>query len=165
MKLNIRQMEEKDIEAVQEVATTSWHTTYQGIIPIEIQDAFLAGAYSKKMLIRRLKGSHFFIAVVDGKVIGFANYAPVTDKGTMELAAIYVLPAYQGGGIGSALLEAGRVISEGAEIIIHVEKENTIGRRFYERKGFKALEEFTENFSGHFLQTIRMVLYPHKVQS
>ncbi|WP_077296981.1 GNAT family N-acetyltransferase [Virgibacillus pantothenticus] len=165
MNFNIRKMEEADIEAVQEVATTSWHTTYDGIIPIEIQDTFLVGAYSKEMLIRRLEGSHFFIAVVDGKVIGFANYAPVTDKGTMELAAIYVLPDYQGVGIGSALLEAGIAISEGAEIYINVEKENTIGRRFYERKGFKVVEEFTENFAGHLLQTIRMVLYPHRVQS
>lgn len=42
---------------------------------------------------------------------------------------------------------------------IHVEAENEKGKRFYEAKGFAALEQFEEDFEGHMLQTVRMVLY------
>ncbi|WP_121640245.1 GNAT family N-acetyltransferase [Virgibacillus sp. Bac330] len=158
MNFSIRKMEEADIEFVQQVAVTSWHATYEGIIPKGTRDTFLAGAYSKDMLLRRLKRSHFFVAVVDAKVIGFANFSPVTDKGTMELAAIYILPEYQGLGVGTALLEAGKQINRNAAIYIQVEKENKQGTRFYEHKGFKKVEEFTEDFAGQQLQTVRMVL-------
>ncbi len=36
-----------------------------------------------------------------------------------------------------------------------MKKENA----FYEAKGFAELEQFEEDFEGHMMQTVRMVLY------
>lgn len=156
----IRQMTEKDIEAVQQVARKSWHTTYQGIIPMSIQEEFLTRAYSKEMLAKRLMFSHLFVAELDGKVVGFANYSPMTEQGVAELNAIYLLPDYQAMGIGTALLKAGLDFLKEVNIIyLNVEQDNEIGKRFYKRKGFNIVEKFTEDFSGHKLNTIRMALY------
>ena len=40
----IRNMTEQDVLAVQQVATETWHTTYEGIMPRPIQDVFLQQA-------------------------------------------------------------------------------------------------------------------------
>ena len=155
----IRKMKEEDIKQVQLVAKTSWNYTYDGIIPLEIQENFSKSAYNDEMMHRRLERTIIFIAEVDEKTVGFANYSPVKDEGKVELAAIYLYPEYQGKGLGTSLLEEGINNLEGVnEIFINVEKENKIGSTFYEAKGFKVVSEFDDDFDGHILKTVRMVL-------
>jgi GNAT superfamily N-acetyltransferase len=156
----IREMKQEDIRAVQSVAKIAWHDTYEGIIPREIQDSFLDEAYSDEKMKYRLKNTHLFVAEEEGEVIGFANFSPIRLQNEAELGAIYLLPEQQGKGIGSALLQKGITTLKGIrKMYIHVEAENEKGKRFYEAKGFAALEQFDEDFEGHMLQTVRMVLY------
>ncbi|MFB4163544.1 hypothetical protein ACE1TI_06790 [Alteribacillus sp. JSM 102045] len=54
MKAKIRPMVEADIKNVQHVAWTSWHDTYEGLIPEEVQDHFLTNAYSDERMKQRL---------------------------------------------------------------------------------------------------------------
>ncbi|WID97898.1 GNAT family N-acetyltransferase [Bosea vestrisii] len=51
---------------------------------------------------------------------------------------LYVLPAYQGQGVGSALLEIAR--DRYPELNLWTFQRNAIARRFYERQGFVAAE-------------------------
>lgn len=44
------------------------------------------------------------------------------------------------------------------EVYLDVEKDNTIGTNFYKAKGFKIVDEYDDNFDGHILKTVRMVL-------
>lgn len=155
----IRKMKKKDIYQVQDVAWRTWHATYKDIIPLQIQDNFLKAAYSHKMMKSRLKNTHIFVSEVGGKVIGFANYSPVSDEGRLELAALYLYPDYQGNGVGSALLNAGIEQLKGVkEVTLSVEKNNVIGTTFYEAKGFEVTEELDDDFEGHMLKTVRMAL-------
>jgi ribosomal protein S18 acetylase RimI-like enzyme len=155
----IRSMEKKDIEQVQQVAKTSWNHTYEGIIPGQIQESFLKSAYNYGMMQKRLEGSFMFVSEVDGKVVGFANFSPVKAYGVIELAAIYIEPEYQGKGIGTGLLQEGIKQIDGIkEIFINVEKENDVGLTFYKAKGFVVVSEFDDDFDGHILKTVRMVL-------
>lgn len=155
----IRKMKEEDIKQVQSVAKDSWHATYEGIIPLTIQDRFLAEAYNDDMMQRRLAHSLIFVAEVDGTVVGFANYGKVNEQKEAELAAVYILPAYQGLGIGSAFLQAGiEAIDNVQKIIVEVEKENDIGKGFYLAKGFHIIAEYDNPFEGHPLKTIRLQL-------
>lgn len=159
MDLFIRKMVREDIEQVQAVARESWHATYEGIIPLTVQNNFLDNAYSDTMMERRLAHSLVFVAEVGDQLVGFANYAKANDQGKVELAAIYISPENQGIGIGTALLKAGIEEIKGIERIwIDVVKENTIGRNFYKAKGFQIVKEFEDDFDGHLLQTIRMRL-------
>jgi ribosomal protein S18 acetylase RimI-like enzyme len=152
-------MKKKDISLVQKVARTSWYTTYEGIIPREVQESFLNIAYNDEMLKKRLKQSSMFVAEIDGKLVGFANFSPVNQEGMTELIAIYLHPDYQGKGIGTALLEEGIQRLRGVqEIHINVEKNNSIGMNFYKAKGFAVASEFDDDFEGHILKTVRMVL-------
>ncbi|HDR7611732.1 TPA: GNAT family N-acetyltransferase [Bacillus mycoides] len=156
----IREMKQEDIYAVQSVAKIAWHDTYEGIIPRVIQDNFLNEAYSDEKMKYRLENTHLFVAEEEGEVIGFANFSPIRLQNEAELGAIYLLPDQQGKGIGTALLQKGITTLKGIrKMYIHVEAENEKGKRFYEAKGFAALEQFEEDFEGHLMQTIRMVLY------
>jgi len=158
MNYSVHRMTHGDIKQVQSVAKNSWNSTYEGIIPQEIQDSFLKTAYSDEMMLRRYQNSIVLVAKYDEKVIGFANFTKVNSDGISELAAIYLLAPYQGKGIGSSLLQEGISILAGVkEIFINVEKDNIVGRNFYEAKGFTTVNELDENFNGHILKTVRMV--------
>jgi ribosomal protein S18 acetylase RimI-like enzyme len=160
MKYSIRKAEMNDIKFVQHVAKVSWNSTYKGIIPDEIQENFLTAAYSEDMMERRIKNSLFLVAVAGEEIIGFANFSPVREEGEVELGAIYLLPDYQGNAIGTALLQEGIHLLEGVrKVFINVEKENEIGKNFYRAKGFQVFSEFDDDFDGHILKTIRMVLH------
>ncbi|MDW0109698.1 GNAT family N-acetyltransferase [Sporosarcina aquimarina] len=153
----IRAMTIKDTTQVQQVAAASWHATYDGIIPLNIQNQFLKNAYSESMMARRIANSIVIVAEQQGKVVGFANFTQVDQAGESELAAIYLLPEAQGQGLGTALLLKGFEQLSGVKtIVLTVEKENEIGKTFYEAKGFHVMDEFEEDFDGHKLQSIRM---------
>lgn len=62
MSFLIREMVKSDIKHVQDVAKHSWHSTYDGIIPRDVQDNFLNLAYSDDMMEKRVKGSYVFVA-------------------------------------------------------------------------------------------------------
>lgn len=159
MNFIIREMDTEDTKQVQDVAKATWNATYEGIIPVNVQDNFLKSAYNDEMMKRRLEQSHLFVAVYDKQIVGFANFSPVDEEEKAELGAIYIYPEFQGKGIGSALLQKGiNDLGDVKEIYINVEKENKIGKTFYEAKGFQIVDEFDDNFDGHILKTIRMVL-------
>lgn len=159
MSLLIRKMKKEDTAIVQDVAVKSWNATYEGIIPAETQENFLNTAYSDEMMERRLNNSLLLVAEAEHNIVGFANYSPVNNEGKAELGAIYIYPEYQGAGIGTALLQEGiKHLNDVKEIYINVERENKIGKSFYEAKGFVTVGEFDDDFDGHILKTVRMVL-------
>ena len=68
-------------------------------------------------------------------------------------------PDRQGEGIGSALVQKGiEKLGNVKEVMVEVEKENLVGKRFYEAKGFEIVKEYDDDFYGHILNTIQLVL-------
>jgi ribosomal protein S18 acetylase RimI-like enzyme len=158
MNIIIRKMHYEDTKPVQSIAKTTWNATYEGIIPLEVQNNFLKSNYSDESMIQRIERSIVYVAEVEGKVVGFANYSTVRDGGKVELAAIYLYPEFQGKGIGTALIQqAVKELKGIKEIYINVEKDNKIGMNFYEAKGFEIVKESDLEFDGHILKQVRMV--------
>ncbi|EGA90230.1 hypothetical protein GPDM_06790 [Planococcus donghaensis MPA1U2] len=159
MEFLVRRMQEGDIKKVQDIAKKTWNSTYEGIIPLDVQENFLSSAYNDNRMHQRMEKSIILVANISGKVVGFANFSRVNDDGIVGLAAIYIYPEYQGQGIGSALLEQGIKELHGVkEIFVDVEKDNLSGVKFYEAKAFEVVREFDDDFDGHILKTIEMVL-------
>lgn len=151
-------MKQDDIAAVQQIAKISWHDTYEGIIPAEIQDLFIERAYSNAMMMKRLEKTSVYVAIHDNEIIGFANFTRVDEDGDAELTAIYLLPSHQHLGYGKQLLNEGlQHIQDAQQLFVYVESENQKGRTFYERSNFTCVEEFDEFFEGHPLSTAKYV--------
>lgn len=159
MEIHIRKMEKRDIRGVQAVAKASWESTYDKIIPSDVQERFLQSAYNEGMMLKRMEISSLYVAETNEEIIGFANFSAVKQNGDSELGAIYLLPEYQGVGIGTALLQQGLQNLDGAKVLfISVEKENAVGIDFYLARGFQMQHEFEDDLNGHISQMIRMSL-------
>lgn len=158
MNITIRKMHYEDTKKVQSLAKTTWNATYEGIIPLEVQNNFLNLYYSDESMKQRIERSIVFVAEVEGKVVGFANYSTVREGGKVELAAIYIYPEFQSKGIGTALIQqAVKELKGIKEIYINVERDNKNGMNFYKAKGFKIVKESDVEFDGHILKQVRMV--------
>ncbi|QYA32990.2 GNAT family N-acetyltransferase [Macrococcus psychrotolerans] len=152
-------MTEDDIPKIQHIAKLSWHDTYEGIIPLHIQDNFLEMAYSSSMLEKRLALTKMYVAEFEDQVVGFANFSKPDENGIAELAAIYLLPDYQNLRIGSTLIKHGISQMEGIKFIdVVVEKENKVGYNFYKKFGFLVQDEFEDDFDSHILKSVKMRL-------
>jgi ribosomal protein S18 acetylase RimI-like enzyme len=155
--ITIRPVKHNDVEAIEAVALSSWKHTYGAIYPESVIEQFVSNAYSLERLLaaieRDSQRSHKqFLVATDGngKIIAFAQVARLPDNhSSFELLRIYSLPNVQGSGVGIALLN---YIFESIPMIDElnawVEQENYIGRRFYERHGFKVTDQKEEDFYG-----------------
>jgi ribosomal protein S18 acetylase RimI-like enzyme len=80
-----------------------------------------------------LPGSEVYIAEADGRSVGFVAL------GAEVLEHLYVSPAFQGRGVGSALLACAKELRP-AGFRLWVFQRNERARRFYERHGLRLVE-------------------------
>lgn len=81
---------------------------------------------------------------------GASNIGRV-DEGEFFISNIAAVPAFQGRGVGAALLNdaAQRARSRGANaLVLEVKESNRRAVRFYEKHGFEIDSEFTTNING-----------------
>ena len=137
-----------DTTAIENIARHTWQSTYSGIILPENQELLLGRNYAPNALENAIlqKDSWFFVASVQSALVGFAQFIMRDGQSKSgELSRIYVLSEFQRFGAGGLLLRQGLVslAKEGVErLYVVVEKDNLIGRQFYEKKGFHWVREF-----------------------
>lgn len=149
-----------DIDIIRKIATESWHSTYEGIIPIEIQNKFLNKFYSEEFLIRRINKSDFSVVLCEDCIVGFINFFIHHEDKTALLTALYLLPQFQNQGLGTLLFnEYLKEYKQSIrEINVEVEKENISAINFYKKNNFVIEEEYTDDFFDFPLKTIKMKL-------
>ena len=79
-----------------------------------------------------LPGFRVRVAEREGQVVGYAALTP----GFLE--ALYIMPASQGHGIGSRLLDEAKAGSA-TQLRLYTFQRNTRARQFYEARGFRAV--------------------------
>ena len=87
-----------------------------------------------------LPASETFVYEMDGRVIGFLSLIG------NEVGAIFVDPDLHGRGVGRALMDEAR--SRRPYLELGVFEANHVGRRFYERYGFRLIERRIEEATG-----------------
>ncbi|NJP39172.1 GNAT family N-acetyltransferase [Alkalicoccus luteus] len=153
-----RRAVKEDINDIQDIAVQSWHDTYEGLIPREIQDAFLNKAYSYERMEERLEKNNVFVCEKSGHVIGFTSFFHESDT-SAEVSAIYVLPGAQREGVGSSLMKhIWAHMQNVEELYVDVEAGNEKAENFYAMLGFTVMQEFDEVFEGHTMRTKRLRL-------
>lgn len=135
----IRPATSADLPAVEDVARRTWRESYRGQIAEDAIEQFLSENYSVSVLERVLESpaATLLVAASIDSVVGYVTAGH--DNG--EIFAIYVLPDWQGEGVGRRLWQAAMaVLGDFGHATCHlwVLEENTSARGFYERQGGKA---------------------------
>ena len=144
--VRIRSWKTDDLETIRSITWTTWVNAYGSFIPEVDLRSYFDRAYTVQELGRLLASPVFrgLLADVDGCAAGYAKISFAGEEKRCYLASLYVLPAFQGKGIGSLLLqEAERhALAFGVqEIWLGVMVQNTLTLRWYERIGFTFVEE------------------------
>lgn len=140
-RLVIRPLEERDLEEKTRLALRTWHETYdEGLIPRAWSNEHLS--YDQLLAFQQRRGlDSWLVAETDGELVGFASYdaeaRPSADRpGMSELSSIYVLRAWQGRGVGRALMEEALARCPHDQVVVYVVEGNERAIGFYERMGF-----------------------------
>ncbi|WP_207428520.1 GNAT family N-acetyltransferase [Pedobacter sp. SYSU D00535] len=132
-----------DIPSIHHLAHQIWWATYAEILSAEQIEFMLHDMYSSEALQNQMTGGIQFIVAEKTEPLGFAGYSPATEGSATKIHKLYISPAQQGKGVGSALiryiLEETKKI-EGSSLELNVNRNNP-ALQFYLKKGFQIKEE------------------------
>jgi ribosomal protein S18 acetylase RimI-like enzyme len=146
MDVIIRQWRREDLESVQRVTWETWIATYLSFIPEKDLRTYFDLHYNLEAL-SKLFHSEFVngcVAVVEGTVAGYAKTKLNREENRFYISSLYVLPSYQGQGLGMKLLRA----AEECAMSYHVDRvwlgvmaQNIGALAWYRKIGFDFVEE------------------------
>jgi diamine N-acetyltransferase len=132
----------RDINAIQNIAYTTWPSAYKRVITSEQIEYMLEKMYSQDVLENQFyEGTQFLVAEVDDEIVGFASYGLLQDN-IYKLHKLYVNPDTQKSGAGKALLKEvlNKVIKLGGkQLELQVNRKNK-AVSFYEKMGFEIIK-------------------------
>ena len=130
----IRQYQDTDINAVVSV----WRTASDFAHP------FLSKSFQHKQSanFRNIYPQYakIWVKELNGEIIGFIAMIDA------EVGAIFVHPKYHGQGLGYELMNF--AVKQKGAVTLDVFKQNAVGRKFYDRYGFKTVGEYLHESSG-----------------
>lgn len=160
-----REATSEDCDAIARLHARSWQQHYRGIL----YDTYLNQEVEEDRRIvwqERFQHpqptQHIIVATEDETISGFAcTFAEHNPRWGALLDNLHVIPAWQGRGVGRALMQASArwVQQQGNEgLYLWVYEENTAARAFYERVGGTRQEKTTvENPGGGQASVFRYV--------
>ena len=155
--ITIREATVEDARAIAEVHVAAWQTSYTDILPPDV----LAGlsAESRAAMwgegLSQPRGINFLFVAENpaGEIVGFTGGGRANEdvKGYAgEIRVIYILEAYQRGGIGRKLLQASvaRLIDKGINSMLVWAFKDSPYRGFYEKLGGELIGEKVYEIAG-----------------
>lgn len=172
MKIKITKPVPEDARGITFVLYKAWLATYPndalGITVEDIEDSYKE-SFSEEQIkkseenLRNIPASQKRVVAKDGDtIVGMATM--IKNEDNNQLRTIYVLPGYQGKGIGTMLWESVRDFTDPAkDTIVHVVDYSQPAIRFYEKLGFvdtgkRWKDEKRRMRSGACLPEMEMVL-------
>lgn len=146
--IEIREVRAGEMPALVEMAQEAFLQAFtEGNKPENVraymQEAFTQAQFQKEF---EAEGSQFFVAMLDGKVIGYTkvNEVPsqtdIHDPESLEVARLYVLEDFLGLGLGKKLLDLAISLAKkkGKKYLwLGVWEKNARAIRFYEKNGLE----------------------------
>jgi ribosomal protein S18 acetylase RimI-like enzyme len=148
---SIRQATISDAEGIARVRVNTWRSAYKGIVSAEMLDWLSVDRDAARWRenLSSPQSVFVYVAEAESQIVGFATGGAERSGDpdyTSEVYAIYILPQFQGQGIGRALMEAGRQWLVGqsfTNMLFWVLKDNLAARAFYAALGGKLVSEKT----------------------
>jgi GNAT superfamily N-acetyltransferase len=147
---------EADLPAIARLAGLIWRAHYPGIISAEQIDYMLAKMYSLERLREEigLRSIRYERLLIGEELVGFASHGPTEKPAVFKLHKIYLLPAWQGRGLGSLLLrhcERETCKLGAARLVLTVNKRNFKAIAAYQRNGFAITDSVVMDIGGGFV--------------
>jgi ribosomal protein S18 acetylase RimI-like enzyme len=159
----IRQADPRDAVAIASVHADAWQNAYAGIIPHKALATMIArrGTEWWNRVIGR--SGAVLVAEVGGKIAGYVTYGrnrarQLSQQG--EIYELYLLPEYQGIGLGTRLFDGARKALRAHDLkglVVWALEDNHLANRFYEGLGGRDVAEGTETFDDKTLKKIAFV--------
>lgn len=135
----LRPVRPADASAVARVYVDTWRDAYRGLIPQAYLDSMSHALHERRWRQAFAAGGWGFVAELDRRIVGFASGGRCRSRGRWsgELFVLYVLPPWQGRGVGRALFDATyfELARRGhPDMLVWVLSTNP-ARRFYEHLG------------------------------
>jgi GNAT superfamily N-acetyltransferase len=131
----IKELSYKDKSTIYRIINAA-AVAYKSVIP---DDCFHEPYMPEEELDREIKGMTFFGWEEGGSVVGVMGFQPVKDVTLIRHA--YVLPEYQGKGIGSRLIDYLKRITGTKRLLVGTWADATWAIEFYQKRGFKLMRD------------------------
>ncbi|MBF4163886.1 GNAT family N-acetyltransferase [Nocardioides acrostichi] len=155
--IDLRTATAKDAEALTDLHLDVWDDAYSGLMPQSVLDQRRAdrAAAVERRRAWLTADPDVWLAVDDGRLVGFANAGPARDDdppAQLELKALYVRASHYSTGLGRRLL--GQVLGD-RPAYLWVLAGNVRAVRFYERAGFSFDGAGFDEPEGRHLRMVR----------
>lgn len=103
--MEIRRIKKEDAKEVSDLIRTTLRISNSKDYPAEVMDELVA-SQTPEAVLERASWTHFYIAVEEERIIGCGAIGPYWGKeDESSLFTIFVLPEYQGRGVGRKIVE------------------------------------------------------------
>ncbi len=162
LSLDTRRAVASDAFGISAVHDASWRHAYTGLIPHKALDTMIRRR-DPKWWSRAIRNSTRIIVLeTQGRVVGYATLGPnrvsaLPQQG--EVYELYLLPEFQGVGLGKKLFLAARaeLIHIGMRgVVVWALEDNDTANQFYRNAGGSDIAEGNETFNG---KTLNKVAY------
>jgi ribosomal protein S18 acetylase RimI-like enzyme len=152
LSIGVRRAESGDASAITQVHDQAWRYAYDGMIPAK-ELARIIARRGPRWWDRAIKrGTAILVIEVGGSICGYATFGPnrarnLVQKG--EIYEIYLLPEYQGIGLGTRLfLSARRELARYGfdSVVVWALADNENACRFYKNAGGRRVARANERF-------------------
>lgn len=141
MDIKLRKYEAGDLDAV----LSAWENASQIGHPF-LTTEFLA-TEKQNVADVYMPNANTWVAEDQGQVIGFISMAG------NEVGGLFVQPSYHSKGVGRTLMNKAQELH--GDLEVEVFQANMIGRRFYDRYGFKLIEKKVHAETGNIALRLR----------
>ena len=143
--IRIRLLSKAELPLVRQVADIVWPVTFRPILSEEQVAYMMEMMYAPSVMEREYDEGIQFRGVFDGgRAVGYLIMGPCDAKAdTLKLHKCYLLPDYQGRGLGSRMLQTAIALAraDGYNFLrLNVNRHNEKAIRAYLRNGFKTVE-------------------------
>lgn len=157
--IRLRPPTNSDARALTDVFARSWRDAYSGIIPITELSAMIRRRDAAWWKAAASSRTGMLVIEVGGIVAGYGSYgrARASRRNMGEINELYLLPTYQGIGLGEILFEACRSRLDERNyrgLLIWSLADNARAIDFYARRGGKMIGEANERIGGKQLRKI-----------
>lgn len=156
----IEKAKPEEILEIKQLLKDTWVSTFGTYYSAEMIEEITSSWHDPKRLSEQIQNPDCYFAVARdnaGRIMGIVTARRIENNQTLQLDRLYVLPAFQGKGIGKELLHRASHAFEGvATIFLDVEAKNTKAIEFYKKQGFEEYDESEETIGDKSFKVIEM---------